>query len=317
MDGIGGRGHAGPLVPSSCRSKLAAIESVAAFDGRCRADPRLQSAVARATQPERKGSNMAFIEKHPHGHFCWLDLGTTDRMGAVTFYSQLFGWGHVDAPMDKDVYTLFNLKDRHTGAVYQLNQEMLGQGIPPHWLLYVSVDDVDVAAARVEPLGGKVLMGPFDVMTVGRMAVIGDPQGATFALWQAKEHPGVGIKDEPGAFCWPELNTTDATGAKPFYAGLFGWGEKTDSGGPMAYTEWKVGERSIGGMMQILPEWGAVPPHWMPYFQVADCDATVSLAQKLGAQAVVPARDIPNVGRFAVLRDPQGAHFSIIRLGAA
>lgn len=261
---------------------------------------------------------MAFIEKHPHGHFCWLDLGTTDRVGAVGFYAKLFGWGSVDAPMEKDVYTMFKLKDHDAGAVYQLSPEMLSQGIPPHWLLYVSVDDVDAAAARVAPNGGQMLMGPFDVMTHGRMAVARDPQGATFAMWQAKSHSGIGIMDEAGAFCWPELNTTDAAGAIAFYSGVLGWGHKTDAQGLTAgYNEWKVGDRPIGGMMQIRPEWGPVPSHWMPYFQVEDCDATVASAASLGAKTIMPPTDIPNVGRFSVLQDPQGAHFSIIRLPSA
>ncbi len=263
---------------------------------------------------------MAFVQKHDHGHFCWLDLGTTDRPGAAGFYTELFGWSTFDAPMGQDVYTIFRLKDHDAGAAYQMPKEMLDQGVPPHWLLYVSVDDVDAAAARVGQNGGKVVMGPFDVQMpggppLGRAAVIQDPQGATFALWQAREHIGIGIMDEPGSLCWPELSTTTADGARDFYSAVFGWNHKTEAmGGPAAYTEWRVGERSIGGMMQIQPEWGAVPPHWMAYFQVADCDATVAQAQTLGGKTVHGPMDIPNVGRFAVLQDPQGAHFSVIRL---
>jgi len=263
---------------------------------------------------------MALVEKHEHGHFCWLDLGTTDRLGAIDFYGKLFGWNSVDAPMDKDVYTMFRLKDREAGAAYQLSKEMIDQGIPPHWLLYVSVDDVDAAAARAGQHGGKVMAAPFDVKpgdgpVVGRMAVVQDPQGATFAMWQPVAHCGIGIMDEPGSLCWPELNTTTADGARDFYGAVFGWGHKTEAmGGTAAYTEWKVGDRSIGGMMQIQPEWGAVPPHWMAYFQVADCDATVAQAASMGGKAVHGPMDIPNVGRFAVLEDPQGAHFAVIRL---
>lgn len=261
---------------------------------------------------------MSFVERHPHGHFCWLELATTDRLGALSFYGRLFGWGSVDAPMDKDIYTMFKLKEKDTGATYQLSPEMLGQGIPPHWLLYISVDDVEAAAGSVAAAGGAVMMGPFDVQLHGRMAVARDPQGATFALWQAKNHPGIGIQDEPNAFCWPELNTSDAAGALRFYPAVLGWGHKSDAGSSgVAYTEWKAGEKSIGGMMQIQPEWGPVPSHWMPYFQVADCDATLALATQLGGKAVTQAMDIPNVGRFAVMQDPQGAHFSIIRLGPA
>jgi predicted enzyme related to lactoylglutathione lyase len=257
---------------------------------------------------------MPFVQKHDPGTFCWLELGTTDRAAAVKFYNELFGWKNQDVPMDQGVYTIFQLKEHDTGAAYELDEEMRKRGIPPHWMLYAAVKDADAAAARVAPLGGKVLMGPFDVQTHGRMAIVQDPQGATFALWQAKEHPGIKIKDEAGTLCWPELNTTDTAAATKFYSGLFGWGQETDKpGDPKAYTEWKIGDRSVGGMMQIQKEWGPVPPHWMPYIQVDDCQATVAKAEKIGAKAIVPTMEI-EVGRFATIRDPQGAHFSVFEM---
>lgn len=258
---------------------------------------------------------MPFVESHPQGRFCWLELGTTDRLAAVGFYTRLFGWSTVDAPMDRDVYTTFKLKDHSAGAVYQMGKEMSDQGIPPHWLLYASVEDVDAAAARVAPLGGTIMMGPFDVMEHGRMAVVRDPQGAVFGLWQSKSHHGLTIIDEPGAFCWPELNTSDAGAALNFYKGLFHWDHKTEPmGGSAAYTELRDAKGPVGGLMQIQPQWGPVPPHWMAYIQVADCGATVAQAQEFGGKVVVPPMDIPEVGRFAQLQDPQGAHFSVIQM---
>jgi predicted enzyme related to lactoylglutathione lyase len=258
---------------------------------------------------------MADIQKHDPGTFCWLELGTTDRAAAVRFYNELFGWANHDNLMGKDVYTIFKLKGRDAAAAYALDDEMKSRGIPPHWMLYVTVESADDAAARVTSLGGQVMSGPFDVMTLGRMAVVQDPQGAHFSLWQPKDHVGIGVKDEHGAFCWPELNTTDAKAALGFYEGVFGWGHKTDKpGDATAYTEWKLANRSIGGMMQIQPEWGPVPSNWMPYIMVADCDATVAKAQTLGGMAIVPPMDIAEVGRFSVLHDPQGAHFAVIAM---
>ena len=115
----------------------------------------------------------------------------------------------------------------------------------------------------------------------------------------------------PGTFCWADLGTTDATGAKHFYTGLFGWNARTDPGG---YTEWHRGEAAVGGMIAIDPQWGPMPPHWLPYFMVSDCDASTGRANELGGRTMMPPREIPKVGRFALLADPQGAGFAVIKL---
>jgi len=143
--------------------------------------------------------------------------------------------------------------------------------------------------------------------------VIADPTGAHFCIWQPKQHKGVGVKGETNSLCWNELLTNDTERAKDFYTKLFGWTSKTDSG-PMAYTEWINGEEHIGGMMQIQPHMGPMPPNWGIYIAVDDCDGKVAKATSLGARTYVPPTDIPNVGRFAVLADPQGAVFNIIKL---
>jgi predicted enzyme related to lactoylglutathione lyase len=176
---------------------------------------------------------------------------------------------------------------------------------------YVTVESADRAAARARELGGTLLMEPFDVMEHGRMAVVQDPTGAVLALWQPNQHAGVQVRDEADTLCWNELYTRDTAGAATFYTGLFGWKARTDPGG---YTEWVRGEGSAGGMLAIQPEWGPMPPHWLPYFSVQDCDATVKRAADLGGGAMMPARDIAKVGRFAILRDPQGAAFAVIKL---
>lgn len=253
---------------------------------------------------------------HVPGTFCWFELATTDQNGARSFYTSLFSWSADDMPMGPDsTYTMLKLRGKEVGALYGMLPEMRAQHVPPHWLTYVAVGDVDASAQKAKQLGGTTMADPFDVYDIGRMCVVLDPQGAAFALWQAKTHIGVGLTGEPGTACWCELETKDIEAAKRFYGGLLGWEGKTSTGDGMAYTEWELpGVGPFGGMMEIPPEWGPVPPHWMTYFQVEDCDACVAKATGLGATVRMGPMDIPKVGRFAVLADPQGAVFSVIRL---
>jgi predicted enzyme related to lactoylglutathione lyase len=191
--------------------------------------------------------------------------------------------------------------------------EMASQGIPPNWLSYVYVTSADESAAKAKELGATLMKEPFDVMTVGRMAVVQDPTGAVFALWQAGTHKGASAVNEPGALVWNELATTDTARAGAFYTGLFDWKADTQNFGPMEYTIFQHGERGAGGMYALTPEMAGVPPHWLVYFSVDDCDAKVTKATELGATTVKSAEDIPGIGRFAILQDPQGAVFAIIK----
>ena len=160
-------------------------------------------------------------------------------------------------------------------------------------------------------------MEAFDVMEAGRMAVIADPQGAVFCVWQPKLHPGAQIVNEPGALVWNELAVRD-TGPEPaFYEALFGWTADTAPMGGAEYTTWKLGDQPVGGMVQMNDQWPAeMPPHWMTYFAVADTDATCTRAIELGGAVHVPPADIEGVGRFAVIGDPQGAVFSVLTMAA-
>lgn len=251
---------------------------------------------------------MPTMTSYAPGNFCWCELATNDQNGAKEFYTKLFGWTPNDSPMGPDaVYTMLELDGKNLGALYGMDKAQLDMGIPPHWNVYLSVTNVDEASKKAESLGGKVVLPPFDVMDVGRMSMVQDPTGAMFALWEAKLHTGAQLTGEPGAFCWWELNTNDTDKAKAFYTGLFGWG----TGGDPNYTEWKNGGESIGGMMQIQPEWGDVPPNWMSYVMVADADQTAEKAKSLGGNIYMGPQDIPNMGRFAVIADPQGAAFAI------
>jgi hypothetical protein len=256
---------------------------------------------------------MVEITRHQPGRFCWPELATSDPQAAKRFYGEVFGWTAEDSPAAPGMtYAILKLRGKDVGGLY--GQDERERGVPPHWNTHVSVASADEAAAKARELGGTVLAGPFEVMEHGRMAALQDPTGASFCVWQARSHIGARVVDEPGAMGWCELATADPKKAGPFYAQLFGWTLKPSGGG---YTEFMRAGASIGGMMGIGPDWGPVPSHWLTYFMVRDCDATADRAQELGARARVPPKDISNVGRFAVLVDPQGAHFAIIQLEAA
>ncbi len=250
------------------------------------------------------------------GSFCWPELATPDSAKAKAFYAGLFGWTPMDVPSAGGTYTLLQLRGLDVAALRTLSEDEKSKGIPSYFMTYISAASTDASAARATELGGKVLFGPFDVEGIGRMAVVMDPGGVVFALWEARGHIGARLVGEENTLCWTELVTKDADGAKAFYSGLFGWTFKaSDVSGPTEYHEIHREAQAIGGLLPMKGQWwGDVPPHWMPYFFVADCDAYAVKAAELGGGAAVPPTDIPHVGRFAVLRDDQGAHFSVIAM---
>ena len=254
------------------------------------------------------------VEYKP-GAFCWIELGTSVGEDGKKFYTQLFGWEFEDHPMGPGmVYTILKLAGKDVGALYELMPEMKAQDIPPHWMSYVSVDNADETAEKAKAEGATIIKEPFDVFTLGRMAVIQDPAGAVFSIWQAKDNKGAGVTNVPGSFCWNELMTQDTTKAGDFYTNVFGWARNVMNFGPMEYTMFLNGDRPNGGMFKMTPDMGPIPPNWLVYFAVDDCDAKVQKATELGANVMKPADDIPGIGRFAILADPQGAAFAIIKL---
>jgi len=255
------------------------------------------------------------VPDYKPGTFCWVELGTSDNQAAKNFYTQLFGWETQDNPMGPDmVYTMLKLDGKDVGGLYKLMPDMVAQGVPPHWMSYVYVTDADATAEKAKAAGATVLNGPFDVATHGRMAVVQDPTGAVFALWQPKDNKGSGIYNVPNSFCWNELGTGDTQKAGEFYTNVFGWTKEGFSGSPVEYTMFNNGDRGAGGMYKITPEMGPIPPHWLVYFAVDDCDAKVQKGTELGGSVMKPADNIPGIGRFAILNDPQGAAFAIIKL---
>ncbi|MEB3211352.1 MAG: VOC family protein [Leptolyngbyaceae bacterium] len=261
---------------------------------------------------------MAEFNEYLPGTFCWVDLATTDAEAAKGFYTALFGWSATDVPAgDAGIYTMLQKNGKDVCALYQMNPEFQPPGTPPHWLSYVSVSNIDDSTAKAEVLGGKVLQSPCDVMESGRMSLIQDPTGAPVALWQPKQHIGARLANEPSTFCWNELHTTDVSEATAFYNGLFGWTtDKSTNAVGGDYFTFHAGDREMGGMMEIQPDWGEVPPNWVVYFSVENCDATVEQAKTLGGTLEMAPMDIPDVGRFAILQDPQGAYFTIIQMVA-
>ena len=254
---------------------------------------------------------MATIDKHDAGTFCWLELATTDRAKAVDFYTNLFGWTKQDDDLPTGgVYTTFNLGDRPVAAAYDQSDEERSGGIPAHWNLYVSVDDVDKTAAVGQSAGGTVLMQPFDVMDIGRMAVLADPTGAVINLWQPGQVHGFAVRDEHGSFTWAEVLTSDTDRDAKFYGELFGWSsEVVEMGGGPPYTIFSRDGKQIAGMM-AMPD---TPPNWMIYFEVNDAEGITKAASSSGAQVQREPTAIPDVGTFAVFSDPQGAVFAIIQ----
>jgi uncharacterized protein len=255
---------------------------------------------------------MAIIEKHVPGSFCWIELATTDQPAAKEFYGHLFGWSANDMPMAPgDFYTMFQIEARTAAAGCTLRPEQAKQGVPPHWTLYIAVESADASAKLATELGGTVLAPPFDVYDAGRMAVVRDPLGAAFCVWQPMKSPGTGIGNVPGTLCWADLSTTDQKRSQDFYTRLFGWQIVRGEKDPGDYLHIKNGEAFIGGIPSAAHRDPKMPPHWLAYFLVADCSASATKAASLGGHILHGPTFMENVGHYAVIADPQGAVFAI------
>ncbi|MDX6595690.1 MAG: uncharacterized protein QOI72_1072 [Solirubrobacterales bacterium] len=243
---------------------------------------------------------------------CWVELGTPDIEAAAAFYGELFGWEIPELPNSAELggYRRAKKNGKDVAGVAPLMQE----GQPPAWTSYISVEDADATAAAVKEAGGSVIAEPMDVMDLGRMAVFGDPTGAVFGIWQPGTFPGAGLVNESGALAWNELGTRDPDAAKAFYGTVFGWGTRDNEMGEMGtYTEWLVGEDSVGGMMDVsgrLPD--EIPAHWLVYFAVENTDAALETVRSSGGGVSFGPIDIP-AGRFAIVTDPHGAAFAVIQ----
>lgn len=246
------------------------------------------------------------------GRFCWIELITNDVSNAVTFYSKLWGW-KTNAMDDSGAFQVLQLGDEAFGATYALPQQLQDLGVTPRWLNYVAVNSAQDTADRIVDIGGSILLGPLAVGDAGVMAIAKDPEGATFALWQAKQHYGSLPFSKPGHYCWQELACRDLSSTLAFYQKVFGW--------ELSYRESAMGQvplfcvdqSPVASVIQMNEEWGDMAAHWMTYFASSDVDADLTQVNTLGGDVCVPGFDIPEVGRIAVVNDPQGVVLSMLQ----
>jgi predicted enzyme related to lactoylglutathione lyase len=246
----------------------------------------------------------------------WVDLTTPDLDGAKTFYTELFGWTVEDAgdPEQTGGYAMFYDHGRRVAGV----GPVMGEGQPSYWSTYFATDDVDARAARVRDAGGNVLLEPMDVMSEGRMAVFAHPAGGMFGAWQAGNHTGAQLVNEPVSLTWNSLMTRDLDGATSFLEAIFpGMTARSQDFGGEAYTILTLGENGVGGVSPMPPGVpDEAPAFWNVSFAVADADATAGRVKELGGNVLMPPMDMPGVGRIAGLADPYGAAFSVGQLNA-
>jgi predicted enzyme related to lactoylglutathione lyase len=256
---------------------------------------------------------MTEITTHAPGTPCWVDLGTPDQDQAGEFYGGLFGWQlQEDENAEATAgYRTAQLDGRAVGGVMRLMQE----GQPPAWLTYIAVEDADATVATAREAGGTVHSEPMTVLDYGRMAVLADPTGAAFGIWQPGRNAGYQVMKEAGSVNWSELNTRDPEAAKEFYGSVFGWRfEDQEFEGTGTYTAISRGADAFGGILDISDRVPAeVPAHWLTYFTVDDVQETVGKARETGGEAVFGPSEIAQVGTIAVLKDPFGAVFAVIQ----
>ena len=249
----------------------------------------------------------------PRGRFCWYDLMTTDPDGAKSFYGRVAGWGTTVWDGGVGPYTMWTNGEQPLGGVMELPESARTAGSPPHWLAYVSTPDVDATAKRVAELGGKVLVPPAGIPTVGRYAVFADPQGACFAGFTPEaDTPGHDAAPQVGEFSWHELATTDLDAAWAFYSDLFGWvkTEAMDMGPAGLYQMYGREGQMLGGIYNKPAEM-PFPPHWLQYVRVPDVHQAVEVVKELGGQVLNGPMEVPGGSWIAQCMDPQGAAFAV------
>jgi uncharacterized protein len=245
----------------------------------------------------------------PAGTPCWVDLMTTDQPAARDFYSALFGWQIEVGPEETGNYGMASAGGRSVAGI----GGMMGMDHPPVWNTYLATADADATVKAVEQAGGSVMAPVMDVMEFGRMAFLQAPGGGVVGLWQAGEHKGFGVANEPNSVTWNEFMTRDYDGGKEFFAAVFGYTYTELGDGDFSYATIEVDGNTVGGIGALPDEVPAqVPPHWRVYFAVDDCDAAVARVSELGGSVQRPPADMP-YGRHADVADPQGAMFAVIK----
>lgn len=252
---------------------------------------------------------MPLVTGHRPGWPCWVELATPDRSASERFYSGLFGWDSytllVPHRGEVEVFTLDGADGEEVAGL----EPLADPAQPASWTCYFRTADMAATTTALHRAGGSELIEAADLGNLGRAALWGDPQGADFAVIDTYDFIGARVVDEPSAPCWIQLATSDVAGARRFYGEVFGWRPVDREYFGIAYTEFKVDEQSVAGMMAL--EGPVSRPEWMPFFEVADCDAAADRAAKLGAEVSVPPTGT-RPGRFAILTDPTGAQLGVI-----
>jgi uncharacterized protein len=249
------------------------------------------------------------------GGFVWYELMTTDTPAAKAFYGKVAGWGTQDMPMPGMTYTMFLAGEQAMGGLLDLPEDARKMGVPPNWMGYVAVDDVDAKVEQVKRLGGAVHVPPTDIPEVGRFAVIADPQTAVIALFKPlprPDEPPVPAPGTPGRVGWHELLAVDWQKALAFYGEIFGW-QKADAvniGEMGTYQLFSSGGQVIGGMFNKPP---AVPvPFWLYYVNVGDIDAAAERVKAGGGKILNGPMEVPGGDWIIQGSDPQGAMFALV-----
>jgi predicted enzyme related to lactoylglutathione lyase len=252
------------------------------------------------------------------GRFVWYELLTTDPKAAMAFYTDVVGW-KTQLYAEEGGYTMWLSAQGPLGGVTALPEAAKKMGMPSHWTAHVYVSDVDASVAKVRSLDGRVVMPPTDIPTIGRFAVISDPQGAMINVFKPlPPENGESMKPhdvtKPGEFCWAELMTTDHEAAFRFFSALFGWEKlsELDMGPGGKYLIFGLGEKRLGGMFSKGKDVPAGQPNAFLYYQqVADIDAATARATAKGARILNGPMEVPGGARIAQMMDPQGVAFAL------
>ncbi|MFI5308599.1 MAG: VOC family protein [Polyangiales bacterium] len=245
------------------------------------------------------------------GTFVWYELMASDAKAAIAFYGEVIGWKTQPFGSGDD-YVMWVGSQGPLGGVVQIDDQAAKMGARPGWFGHVRVADVDAIVARAQKLGGKVHKAPEDIPTVGRFALIGDPQGAGLSVFGPSATMAAHDAAKDGEFCWSELLTTDSGAAFGFYSELFGWKilQEMQMGPGETYRIYGIGDRRIGGMM-TTPAGGPMPPMWLYYTSISDIDAAIARATKRGAKVMNGPMEVPGGARIVQLMDPQGVPFAL------
>ena len=251
-----------------------------------------------------------------NGRFVWYENLAKNPDEAINFYTDVVGWK--TQPFGEDNhYVMWVGEQGPLGGVMKLPDEAAQMGAPPCWMAHVLVEDVDATVSAAKKLGGKVHKEPEDLPTVGRFAVIADPQGASICVFAPKEPMTLHDSSKNGEFCWNELVTSNFAAAFDFYSQLFGWkvAQDMDMGPVGTYRVFEAGGKQLGGMMNT-PQGAAMPPMWIYYVETPDLDAAIARATKKDAKVMNGPMDVPGGGRIAQMMDPQGAAFAMHQAAA-